>query len=103
MVFYYGRLSAFSYFHIRGIENGLFIARSAREGGLTISDNFGRVREEAISADQNEASLIGNISHEITDTICSKTGYWFSIINLLAAILILSWDILKRYTKWQSY
>lgn len=74
---------------LRGIENGFSIARTARQGRLTISDSYGRVTEEVISADQKQAVLIGDLSLERSNTIYSKIGDWFGIVDLIAAAFII--------------
>lgn len=70
---------------LRGVENGFSLARTARQGRLTITDPFGRVTEEVRTTHEKQATLIGKLSLERTPTIYSKTGDWFGILNLLGA------------------
>jgi len=72
---------------LRGVENGFSEIRAARQGRLTISDYYGKVNNEASSATGNAVSLTGEISLEKKETIYSRFGDWFGIINLFATAI----------------
>jgi apolipoprotein N-acyltransferase len=84
---------------LRGVENGFSEIRAARQGRLTISDYYGKVNAEASSAAGNAASLTGEISLEKRETIYSRFGDWFGIINLFATAFFLFLLLKKRRTR----
>lgn len=71
---------------LRGVESGLAIARSARDGSLTLSDDRGRVVAEAhaIGAD-SEASVVGTLSVRETRTLYARWGDWFAWVAIAVA------------------
>jgi apolipoprotein N-acyltransferase len=71
---------------LRGVEGGFAIARSAKQGRLTLSDNRGRiVAEQASDATPFSTIVAGaRVAHE--DTIYARFGDWFAWFNV--AILI---------------
>lgn len=80
---------------LRGVENGFSVVRTARQGRLTISDQFGRVLAEANSSDGNKAALTGEVSSVPETTFYARTGNWFGLLTLLAAAYLL-WRIRVR-------
>jgi apolipoprotein N-acyltransferase len=74
---------------LRGVENGFSEVRVARQGRLTISDCFGRVRYETTCAQGQSASLIGELPLQKRNTFYSKSGEWFGILNLIGAIFFI--------------
>jgi len=70
---------------LRGVENGYAVIRSARLGRLTISDYTGNVSGEASSENGKGIVLTGKISLQKRNTIYSRFGDWFGVINLIAA------------------
>ncbi|MGH8124499.1 MAG: nitrilase-related carbon-nitrogen hydrolase [Rhodanobacteraceae bacterium] len=78
---------------MRGVESGFAIARSARNGRLTLSDDRGRVIAEASSANQ-DARLLGTLRLHHTHTLCARWGNWFGWLDVaaLAMLLILAWE-----------
>lgn len=76
---------------VRGIENGFAVARAARAGRLTLSDDRGRVVAEA-SSEQRYAELVGDIPLHNTTTLYARWGDWFAWLDLvgLAYVLILA-------------
>jgi apolipoprotein N-acyltransferase len=71
---------------LRGVENGFAEVRSARQGRLTISDCYGRVNYEASSIHKNDIALLGEVTILHKNTIYSRFGDWFGILNLIAGI-----------------
>lgn len=74
---------------LRGVENGFSEVRTARQGSLTISDCYGRVKYETSCARGQSASLIGDVSIQKRNTIYSQFGEWFGILNLIGAIFFI--------------
>ncbi len=62
----------------RGVENGLTIARAARNGALTVSDPHGRVVAEAQSADAPLVSAIAPLPARAASTLYTRFGDWFA-------------------------
>lgn len=84
---------------MRGIESGFAIARAARNGRLTLSDDRGRVVAEASSV-HRDAQLVGTLYLRNTHTLYARWGNWFGWLDVaaLAALLVLAWSG-KRRTK----
>jgi apolipoprotein N-acyltransferase len=74
---------------LRGVENGFSEIRTARQGRLTISDSYGKVNAEANSSAGKTASLTGNVSVEKRNTIYSRFGNWFGILNIIAVVFLI--------------
>lgn len=70
---------------LRGVEGGYAIVRNAREGRLSISDYRGKVLYEAGSENKAFTVLTGEVPVEMNPTIYSKTGNWFSLLNIIVA------------------
>lgn len=73
---------------MRGVEGGFAIARAARSGRLTLSDDRGRVVAEA-SSEQHDAELVGELPLRETHTLYARWGDWFAWLNLAALIVLL--------------
>jgi apolipoprotein N-acyltransferase len=77
---------------LRGVENGFALARAARNGLLTLSDNRGRILAETATLPDRFASISGKVNVAREKTIYTKTGDWFawlcvgSLIALLVAL-----------------
>jgi apolipoprotein N-acyltransferase len=67
---------------MRGVEGGFAIARAARTGRLTLSDDRGRVVAEA-SSEQHDAMLVGNLSLYESRTLYGRWGDWFAWLDLI--------------------
>jgi len=78
---------------MRGVESGLAIARSARDGYLTLSDDRGRVVAQIPSNTDTDVSLVGTLPVRQTSTLYARWGNWFGWLDLLALIglLTLAW------------
>ena len=71
---------------LRGVESGFAIARSARNGQLTLSDNRGRVLAQASSVNLGRtAKLLGEVPLQATRTLYTRIGNAFAWLCLLAA------------------
>jgi apolipoprotein N-acyltransferase len=71
---------------LRGVEGGFAIARTARNGSLTVSDRYGRILAEQASAPQ-AATLIARLPAIARNerTIFVRHGPVFGLLCLLAA------------------
>lgn len=80
---------------LRGVESGYAIARSARNGVLTVSDAYGRVTNEAPSGPQTAY----NVTIPTTGpgpTLYSRIGDIFGWSMLALAGLLIGWTIWAR-------
>lgn len=68
---------------MRGVESGFAMARAARSGRLTLSDDRGRVVAEA-SSEKQDAELVGNLPLRETQTLYARWGDWFAWLDLIA-------------------
>ena len=72
---------------LRGIEGGFAIARSARDGHLTLSDDRGRVLAQTSSAGTDgPITLLGDVPLGGTRTAYARWGDAFGWLCLLAAV-----------------
>jgi apolipoprotein N-acyltransferase len=74
---------------MRGVESGFAIARSAKQGFMTISDNRGRILFESRSDATGNAHVLGTIRLSSTRTFYARTGDWFAWLNLAALAALL--------------
>ncbi|MEO5595552.1 MAG: nitrilase-related carbon-nitrogen hydrolase, partial [Lysobacteraceae bacterium] len=73
---------------LRGVESGFAVARAARTGRLTLSDDRGRVLAEA-SSEHADAAIVGELPLRNTQTPYAGWGDWFAWLTLaLSAICI---------------
>ncbi len=75
---------------LRGVEDGFMIARSAKEGLLTISDNRGRILAEKRSDVGAFSSLVVMVPVYRTATIYSRFGDWFAWINIALLVALVA-------------
>lgn len=83
---------------LRGVENGFAIARAARQGRLTLSDDRGRVLAEA-SSEQHDATLVGDLPLRTTHTLYARWGDWFAWLDLALLAALLFAALLTRRTR----
>ncbi|GAA4630825.1 apolipoprotein N-acyltransferase [Actinoallomurus vinaceus] len=62
----------------RGVENGMTVARAARNGDLVVSDAHGRIRAEAHSADAPFVSVVTALPTRSARTAYTRFGDWFA-------------------------
>src|SRR5215472_7696622 len=67
---------------MRGVEGGFSIARSAKQGVLTVSDDRGRVLGEVSTSAAPFASLVATVRVRHDDTVYARFGDWFARANL---------------------
>lgn len=80
---------------LRGVESGFAIARSARDGRLTLSDDRGRVLAEASSED-GPAHLIGDLPLRSTHTLYARWGDWFAWLCVAGLAIVLGFAVWPR-------
>ncbi|MEZ5959702.1 MAG: nitrilase-related carbon-nitrogen hydrolase [Hyphomonadaceae bacterium] len=80
---------------LRGVESGYAIARSARNGALTVSDAYGRVSHEAPSGPQTAYSVTIPRTGP-GPTLYARFGDAFGWSTLALAALLIGWTILRR-------
>jgi apolipoprotein N-acyltransferase len=75
---------------MRGVEDGFSIARAAKNGFLTVSDDRGRIVGEAMSSSAPFATLLVAVPAAHRGTIYQMLGDWFAwaAIGLLAFVVI---------------
>ncbi len=75
---------------LRGVESGFSIARAAKQGILTVSDDRGRVlAQRPTTKDADFVTLLAEVPVRHTATVYARFGDWFAILNLclLAAVI----------------
>jgi apolipoprotein N-acyltransferase len=76
----------------RGVENGLTVARAARDGDLVVSDAYGRIQAEAHSADAPFVSIVSTLPTRSAATAYTRFGDWFAwacVLLLLSGLVSL--------------
>ncbi|MER7248577.1 nitrilase-related carbon-nitrogen hydrolase [Kribbella sp. NPDC000426] len=71
---------------LRGIENGIPIARDGSQGRLTLTDANGRIIAETIAPPNGPAVLIGELRPGIDHTVYTAWGDWFAWLCGLVAL-----------------
>ena len=73
---------------LRAVENGFALARSARNGLLTLSDNRGRILAETATAPDRFVSVTGRINVAPEQTFYTRTGDWFAWLCVSAFVVL---------------
>jgi apolipoprotein N-acyltransferase len=87
---------------LRGVESGFSIARSAKQGRLSVSDSRGRVLADQSSAAQPGSAaapfsiLIADVPVWHQPTFYARTGDWFAWFDLILAAALLMSAIMGR-------
>jgi apolipoprotein N-acyltransferase len=74
---------------MRGVESGFTIARAAKQGLLTLSDDRGRILGQQDAATARFASLVATAPVRHADTLYARWGDWFAWLNAAGLIVIL--------------
>ena len=74
---------------MRGVESGFSIARAAKNGYLTLSDDRGRILAETRSDSAPFATQIANVPAAHDTTLYLLLGDWFAWLSLAASAVIL--------------
>ena len=84
---------------LRGVESGFSMARSAKLGILTASDDRGRVLVERNTIGPVFATVVANIPVRHDSTLYSRFGNWFAwvcVALLLACVFLIGSDRVRR-------
>jgi hypothetical protein len=81
---------------MRAVENGFALARSARNGLLTLSDNRGRIIAEAATVSGRFVSLTGNVNVAREETFYAQTGDWFAWLCVITFVTLLACLLFTR-------
>jgi apolipoprotein N-acyltransferase len=71
---------------LRGIENGIPIARNGSQGLLTLSDSYGRVTSQTAAPTGADITLLGDLRPGIHSTLYTKWGDWFAWLCCLLTL-----------------
>ena len=83
---------------LRAVENGFALARSARNGLLTLSDNRGRVLAESETAPDRFVSLTGKVNVSREQTFYARTGDWFAWLCVAVFVSMLAFQLSHAIT-----
>jgi apolipoprotein N-acyltransferase len=72
---------------LRGIENGIPIARNGSQGLLTLSDSYGRVTSQLAAPSGADITLVGDLHPGIHRTLYTKLGDWFAWLSCLLTLV----------------
>jgi apolipoprotein N-acyltransferase len=78
---------------MRAVENGFALARSARNGLLTVSDNRGRILAEAATAPDRFVSISGTINVAREQTFYARTGDWFAWLCVGTFVVLVAYSV----------
>jgi len=82
---------------LRGVESGFSIARSAKQGILTVSDDRGRVLAQRETAtDTPFVTLVTDVPVRHTATLYNRLGDWFAKLNLALFACLLVFSLVTR-------
>jgi apolipoprotein N-acyltransferase len=81
---------------LRAVEDGFALARAARNGLLTLSDNRGRILAETVTAHGRFASISGKLDLAPEKTFYARTGDWFAWLCVATFIVLLASQLLIR-------
>lgn len=73
---------------MRGVESGFSLARVAKQGTLSLSDDRGRILIEKPSGLAPFSELVGSLPVCNEPTFYARTGDWFAWLNLALAVLL---------------
>ncbi|HEX4706992.1 MAG TPA: nitrilase-related carbon-nitrogen hydrolase, partial [Candidatus Udaeobacter sp.] len=83
---------------LRGVENGFAVARAARNGLLTLSDNRGPILAEIATAPDQFVSISGKVDISRAKTFYTRTGDWFAWLCVCGFVVLLITRFIKRKT-----
>ena len=74
---------------LRAVENGFALARSGRNGLLTLTDNRGRILAEAATVPGRFVSINGKVDLVRETTFYTRTGDWFAWLCIATFVVLL--------------
>jgi apolipoprotein N-acyltransferase len=81
---------------LRAVENGFAVARSARNGLLTLSDNRGRIIAERATVPGPFVSITGKINMTRGGTFYTRAGDWFAWLCVAMFLSLLAFQSVRR-------
>ncbi len=75
---------------LRAVENGFALARSARNGLLTLTDNRGCILAEAATVPGRFVSITGKVNVTPAATFYARTGDWFAWLCVAMFLVLLA-------------
>ena len=88
---------------LRAVENGFALARSARNGLLTLSDNRGRILAETETVPDRFVSITGKVNVSREQTFYARTGDWFAWLCVAVFVTLLAFQLIGRGEKGRAY
>jgi apolipoprotein N-acyltransferase len=83
---------------VRAVEAGSALARSARNGLVTVSDAYGRVYARAATAGA-EASAVADVPLGPGTTFYARHGDWFAVACAIAWVILVGWALLGGWRR----
>ncbi|MFC4008184.1 nitrilase-related carbon-nitrogen hydrolase [Nonomuraea purpurea] len=80
---------------VRGVENGLAIARVPRAGQVTVSDPNGRIVAEAATSDAEFVTVTTALPAPTAATLYARLGDWFAWLCMALLVLTLGTPLLR--------
>ncbi len=74
---------------LRAVENGFALARSARNGLLTLSDNRGRILADVATVPDRFVSVSGKVNVSREKTLYARTGDWFAWVCVAMFVILI--------------
>jgi len=84
---------------LRAVENGFALARSARNGLLTLSDNRGRILVEAATVPGRFVSITGKVNISREEAFYTRAGDWFAWLCVAVFVTLLAFQFFGRGEK----
>lgn len=84
---------------LRAVENGFALARSGRNGLLTLSDNRGRILAEAATVPGRFVSISRRVNVVHETTFYTRTGDWFAWLGVATFVVLLVSRFLPMRTR----
>ena len=81
---------------LRAVENGFALARSGRNGLLTLTDNRGRILAEAATVPDRFVSISGKVDLVRETTFYTRAGDWFAWLSVATFLVLLVFLIFRR-------
>lgn len=83
---------------LRGVESGFSIARSPKQGVLTVSDDRGRIIAQKASDAAPFVTLVANVPVHNDATYYARHGDWFAWCNAALFVMVMLSRMLERAT-----
>ncbi|MEU0096105.1 nitrilase-related carbon-nitrogen hydrolase [Kribbella sp. NPDC006257] len=72
---------------LRGVENGIPIARAGSKGRLTLTDQHGRMISEQSALSNQSVTMIGQLTPGIAPTPYTRWGDWFAYLCIVLTVI----------------